>query len=290
MLYRQRVLLLILQHVGRQVTNLQMMKWAFLLSRETPSHGGSSFYQFLPYKYGPYSFTLHQESDALLRNGLLQKDGEDRWQLTNVGRSSTVELPANVISDVRYIISNYGRLSSRELIDLVYERYSWFTVNTEISGKRMRRRPIAVPAIYTAGYEGLTVDGFLNLLMERGISQVVDVRNNPVSRRYGFHKSTLLNLCNLLSIKYRHFPELGIPGSDREDLASLSSYTALFGRYLAGLRSHSAEVDAVIQLLRAEPSVLICMEADPSFCHRGVLAQHIASLTDQPITHLGWPR
>ncbi len=66
-LHRQKALLSILQQVGGQATTLQLMKWAFLLGQETQSHGGKTFYQFIPYRYGPYSFTLNRETDTKRR-------------------------------------------------------------------------------------------------------------------------------------------------------------------------------------------------------------------------------
>ncbi|MEG4503010.1 DUF488 family protein [Microcoleus sp. F6_B4] len=289
MLHRQKALLLILQQVGSTASTLQMMKWAFLLSHDTYSHGGKTFYQFLPYRYGPYSFTLNQETDSLIRNGFLEKVKNNCWSLTDLGKKFDVNLPRDVIRDIHYVATEYGNLSNQELLDLVYEKYSWFTVNSDLPGKRKKKRPIAEKAIYTAGYEGKTVDEFLNLLMESGISQLIDVRFNPISRRYGFHKSTLARLCVFLGIDYQHLPELGIPGSERDDLSSSAKYASLFNDYRSSLPSRENALLNLTGLLKSKPSVLVCMEADPKFCHRNVLAQYLATLIDMPIKHLGCP-
>ncbi|NJM48439.1 MAG: DUF488 domain-containing protein [Alkalinema sp. RU_4_3] len=71
----------------------------------------------------------------------------------------------------------------------------------------------------------------MNLLLESGISRLIDVRFNPISRRFGFHRSTLGRLCGFLGIDYQHLPELGIPGSEREDLGASSQYESLFSNY-----------------------------------------------------------
>ena len=289
MLHRQKALLLILQQVGSTASILQMMKWAFLLSHETSSHGGKTFYQFIPYRYGPYSFTLNQEADSLIRNGFLEKGKNNCWSLTDLGKKFDVDLPKNIIQDIHYVATKYGDLSSQELLDLVYDKYSWFTINSDLPGRRKKKRPIAEKAIYTAGYEGKTVDEFLNLLMESGISRLIDVRFNPISRRYGFHKSTLARLCNFLGIDYQHLPELGIPGSERDDLSSSDKYASLFNDYRSSLPSRENALLNLTGLLESKPSVLVCMEADPKFCHRSVLAQHLATLIDMPIKHLGCP-
>ncbi|NJR76268.1 MAG: DUF488 domain-containing protein [Scytonema sp. CRU_2_7] len=289
MLHRQKALLLILQQVGFTASTLQVMKWAFLLSHETSSHGGKNFYQFIPYRYGPYSFTLNQETDSLIRNGFLEKGKNNCWSLTDLGKKLNVNLPTNVAQDIHYVATEYGNLSSQELLDLVYDKYSWFTVNSDLPGRRKKKRPVAEKAIYTAGYEGKTVDEFLNLLMESGISQLIDVRFNPISRRYGFHKSTLARLCSFLGIDYQHLPELGIPGSERDDLNSSAKYTSLFNNYRSSLPLREDALLNVTGLLKSKPSVLVCMEADPKFCHRNVLAQHLTTLIDMPINHLGCP-
>jgi uncharacterized protein (DUF488 family) len=287
-LHRHKALLAILQQVGGQASNLQMMKWAFLLGQETPSHGGKTFYQFIPYRFGPYSFTLNRETDTLIRNGFVEKADQKTWKLTALGRKLSFTLPKQISRDIATVIQKYGSFSGSELIEIVYTHYPWFSVNSDLPGKRRAERPIAEKAIYTAGYEGKTVDEFLNLLMQSGIRKLIDVRFNPISRRYGFHKSTLKRLCSSLEIDYHHLPSLGIPGSARAELNSMGSYLALFKEYRCGLVNRTEDVHAVMSLLESEPSVLVCMEANPECCHRNVLAQHLVGRMGLPIKHLGY--
>lgn len=288
MLHRQKALLAILQRVGGQASNLQVMKWAFLLSAETPSHGGKTFYQFIPYRFGPYSFTLNRETDALVRNGFVEKVDKKTWELTTLGREFFVSLPKQISQDIATVTQQYGNFSGSELIEIVYARYPWFSVNSDLPGKRGEQRPIAEKAIYTAGYEGKTVDEFLNLLMRSGIQRLIDVRYNPISRRYGFHKSTLKRLCNSLEIDYHHLPGLGISGTARTGLNSMDSYLALFKEYRCGLTNRREDLFTAVSLLKAVPSVLVCMEANPECCHRNVLAQHLVGRINLPIKHLGY--
>lgn len=288
MLHRQKALLAILQQVGGQASTLQLMKWAFLLTQETPSQGGKTFYQFIPYRFGPYSFTLQRETDTLIRNGFMEKTDRKTWALTDLGREKNIQLPKQISQDVVAVTQQYGKLSGSDLIDTVYSHYPWFTVNSDFQEKRRQKRPTADLAIYTAGYEGKTVDEFLNLLMRSGIHRLIDVRYNPISRRYGFHKSTLKRLCNSLEIDYQHLPELGIPGIARAALNSTDSYITLFQEYRCGLLDRSDDLQIAMSLLSTEPSVLVCMEAHPQSCHRTVLAQHLAGLMDLPVKHLGY--
>jgi uncharacterized protein (DUF488 family) len=44
--------------------------------------------------------------------------------------------------------------------------------------------------IFTAGYEGLTIQTFIARLQQANIGKVIDVREYPVSRKPGFSKKS----------------------------------------------------------------------------------------------------
>ncbi len=290
MLNRQKVLLYALQESGGSATKLALVKWAFLVANETSSKGGSAFYQFVPYKYGPYSFTLNQEISALIRDGLVTET-EESWELTSVGQNYEIVLSKNVKLDVSSTVKLYGGMTTEKLLDTLYRRYPWFTLNSVKTEKRAAVRPIVLPAIYTIGYEGLLIDGFLDKLLKNGIECLIDVRSNPVSRRYGFHKSTLMKLCALLSIQYVHVPELGIPSSDRENVHSPSEFSRLFDYYRTEiLEEQEGKIQEVALIAKSKPSALLCMEADPLCCHRSHLATALSPVSSLAIEHLEWPR
>ncbi|WP_348602891.1 DUF488 family protein [Bartonella tribocorum] len=41
---------------------------------------------------------------------------------------------------------------------------------------------------FTIGYEGKSLENYLNCLLENNIKILCDVRKNPISRKYGFSK------------------------------------------------------------------------------------------------------
>lgn len=285
MLTRQRALLAMLGRAGGNATRLELTKWSFILSKESPSHGGPAFYQFVPYKFGPYSFCIYQEAGALARDGLIEEVDARTWRLLPAGRTAERRLNGVVKSDIASLFKRLYPIGVSRLVQYVYDRYPWFTLNSD-KGSRVER-PKADPAVYTAGYEGLLVDGFLNGLLRCGILRVIDVRNNPVSRRYGFHKSTLSRLCSYVGIEYAHFPELGIESLQRQDLNSQADYAALLARYAHSmLPVHGTAVNALASLMAEKPSVLVCMEADPARCHRSCLAVAVSRSADLPVKHL----
>lgn len=286
MLNRQKTLLYMLQRVGREATKIEVTKWCFLLRHEMPSEGGSSFYQFLPYHYGPFSNCLTREADSLVSEGYIKPGENQGWIVREDLSAVTANLSPAVKKDIDRIIERFGQKQQNRLLDYVYERFPAFTVNSK--RKRLAERVTAEPAVYTAGYEGLLIDGFLNILIQAGVKRLIDVRHNPVARRFGFHKSTLNRLAGGLGIDYVHVPELGIESEDRQGLSDRRSYERLFRRYERNMLPKRIDaVKAVSEKVLEVPSVLVCMEANPCSCHRSRLAKVVAEQTGLPIVHLG---
>src|SRR3989304_3584618 len=91
MLNRQKALLFLLTCAARPVSKMELTKWAFIVREETPSQGGSAFYDFLPYKYGPFSFCLYREMDGLIRDGYVK--AEKHWSATSLAAGVVKSLP-----------------------------------------------------------------------------------------------------------------------------------------------------------------------------------------------------
>ena len=72
MITRQRTLLRLLDLEAGKISKLRLFKLAFLLSERAKEAPQSALYQFLPYQFGPYSFTLNHELKALERDGWLR--------------------------------------------------------------------------------------------------------------------------------------------------------------------------------------------------------------------------
>ena len=285
MLTRQKVLLQFLEFADRSVQQIELMKWCFLLRHQSPSKGGSAFYDFVPYQRGPFSFTLYQEIHKLEDLNYIDNDGPYAWRLNPELATSLPPIDASVRREVERLFRNFADYTTADLIDYVYSKYPYYTVNSEL--QRLAERPVAEPAVYTAGYEGISIDAFLNMLVANGIRRLVDVRNNPIARRYGFHKSTLGRLTDRLGIEYIHVPELGIGSEKRQNLADDDDRKSLFSQYeRTTLVEEKSAIKRVSDLMQQSASVLVCMEAEPSCCHRSYLAKPVSKITGLPIVHL----
>ena len=140
--------------------------------------------------------------------------------------------------------------------------------------------------IFTSGYEGLSIERFVDRLVDAGVKLVIDVRAVPLSRKRGFSKTALQNELAGADIDYVHSSAMGCPKSVRERYkhdGNWSVYTAGFLKYLA---SQDDELMKVAALMKSRSACLVCFEADPRFCHRSFVAQAVSARIGTPITHL----
>ncbi len=279
----ERIILTLLLTESTSITKLKLVKLLFLLNRE----GVDGAYDFLPYKYGPFSFQLYRDLTKLAQDGWIY---DDSLQISP-GRkgealSEARKLPTITRDKLIDIYSLYGRLSEDALIKTVYAKHPEFTFKSELK-KIAASVPKAPLSIYTIGYEGASIDSFLNVLLQRGITRLIDVRSNPISRKWGFAKSTLSGLCEKTGIEYVHIPELGITSDRREGLATKDDYRTLLDKYERQyLPILEGKIRDALLLIGAAPSALVCMEADVQMCHRGRLANKMAKMIQLPVVHL----
>lgn len=285
MFSRQRAILRLVENEGRKIERLRLVKLAFLLSREADSPR-VGVYEFVPYKRGPFSFALYHDLNSLMRDGWLSQT-EHHVETACLPTLETAFLDSDFLNCIDEVSKRYRRMSTSDLVDTVYRAFPWYTMNSEAVSKRSAKRPVAEAAVYTVGYQGLMVDALLDLLLRNGIHRLIDVRCNPIARRYGFHKSTVSYLCNTMDIEYIHFPSLGIPSAWRTKLSDEQSYSLLFDRYEKEILPRQKEaITCVSRLMTDKPSALMCMEAAHCSCHRSRLALAVSRRLSLPVREL----
>jgi len=292
-LKRQKVILDVLKEAGQPLGPIRFVKVLFLLRNEPSFCDDRTFYEFVPYRYGPFSFALYRELNALRRDGYVS-DSSDTISLASrtraVASQKASELsPSERRAIAKVVATNVGT-PQRDLLRSVYQRFPWYALMTEFPDlvpKDAPQRPRAAVAVYTVGYEGKSVDGFFNQLLASGIGAIIDVRANPISRKYGFAKTTMSEIACKLGFAYYHIPELGIDSRHRATLSDYQSYQQLLDRYETEmLPGRGPAIERAADLLRERPSALLCMERDVSCCHRGRLAKVVANISSLPAIHL----
>lgn len=293
MLNRQKVILALLSQTKKPLNPTMLVKLAFLLRHETELANEPTFYDFVPYKFGPFSFALYRELDNLRRNGYIKPD-DDTIALceynADIVEEKIGELNSSALQSVDSVVKRYGKLGTRKLLENVYLKYPWYASRSELTDLRpILSKPVvnAKTAVYTLGYEGLSVDLFFNHLLEQGIKLIVDVRAKPISRRYGFSKRQICEIGRKLGLDYCHLPNLGIPGKLRVNLNSFDDYQRLLKHYerkmLPNLKN---EVKELANLMQETVSVLVCVEKDIRCCHRSRLADAVSKISKLKVVHL----
>ena len=132
--------------------------------------------------------------------------------------------------------------------------------------------------LFTVGYQGRCFDELLNLLRQNSIETVVDVRYFPHSRKEGFSKSILNQRLDSNGIQYMHLRKLGsLPGLRRR-YHKHEDINTYFNEYRRHLDGQLPTVEHLARLSRRESTCLLCLEAEPLYCHRSVIADRIQQL------------
>ena len=279
---RQRKLLGLLGELGGSISHLDFQKLLFLYCQKP---GASRLYEFIPYRYGAFSFTSYDDKRKLIEQGLLAKE-EDVWQLTSKGIA--VSVGERDIS-VKRFANLYGDLRGIPLVAEAYRRYPYYAIRSEIVADVLgddeearlsveNAQPRSSPGtLLSIGYEGHSLEAYLNRLLKAGATLLCDVRHSALSRKYGFAKPTLSNACEGVGIRYEHLPQLGISTDRRRTLRTSADYLRLFAEYkVHDLRQQRETVAEAVRWVRSGESVaLTCYEGDAKKCHRRPVAATI---------------
>jgi uncharacterized protein (DUF488 family) len=288
-LYKRRKILLELINVfGGEINRTKFFKLLFLFSQGKPS----PFYNFVPYRFGCYSFLAENDLRILKKYGYL--DNSDQLKL--VSQINFLESSDIYLSELKSLKNEFCNYSNDELISYVYNKYPAYTVNSVVKDSYLvhsaqnQYSSGDSKVLFSIGYEGKDIDLYLNRLIENKVELLCDVRKNPLSMKFGFSKNQLMNYCEKLDIKYMHFPELGIDSSFRKNLNEQADYENLFNHYNNSiLPQKNNEIDNLLLSISPFNKIAFtCFEADYKSCHRSHLLNYIykSKTQDYKITHL----
>jgi len=269
---RQRFLLAFIHQLNGGVTSTELQKLIFLYTMKE----NSEFYDFIPYKFGSYSFQLAEDVNILCRDGYLSTEGS---RIQAIG-----DYPQR---DLFPIETKRGD----NLIRKAYREYPYFAINSEITNtlfygteaeqfKQNKQNYVQTDQVlFTIGYEGKSIEAFINSLIQNDVRLLCDVRKNPISRKFGFSKIKLKHILEVIGIKYVHIPELGIESDKRRSLKTLDDYQCLFREYEKTLSNLKPQLRQLYSLLYSNVRIaLMCYEKESIMCHRHVIRDYLANM------------
>lgn len=275
---RQRFLLELAERLPEPTTATDFQKIMFLYMMQTSRID----YEFVPYRYGPYSFQLAADIDTLRRAGFLSDE-------THKIKTIQGNYEFDRESDSRITLPcERGDALMRK----VYRAYPYYTVNSEILKRLFQNEPTEMErlraerqrlvqtdkVLFTIGYEGRSLEAFLNVLVQNNVRVLCDVRKNPLSRKYGFSADKLEQVTQGTKIRYAPFPALGIESEKRKNLDSTDDYYNLFTDYRKTLPYREKELERLYRVFEEDGRIaLMCFEKDPAMCHRSVIRDCLCS-------------
>jgi uncharacterized protein (DUF488 family) len=284
--YRRKIILALLQLFDGQLDKIRLQKLLFLFTNKQ----AKADYDFIPYKFGCYSYSANADMTAMVTRGFLNEDEisfEKKDKTDYLQQLKPIDL--NFLREVK---TNFGKMSETALMKHTYINFPFYATRSEAAENILTKEELekvvkAKPkgnktVLFTIGYEGISLEEYLVRLLKNDVKVLVDVRNNPLSMKYGFSKSQLKKYCASLGIEYVHIPEVGIHSDQRQELKTQNDYDKLFAVYCKNnLTKTTPYQNEILKLLNQHKRIaLTCFEANICQCHRKHLAEAIEALPE----------
>lgn len=266
MFTRRKVLLALIRMHGT-ISKFRIVNLMFLISQDDVFDDPP--YEFVPYKYGPFSFQLYSDLSHLAEKGYVVEESN---LVTTIREKKAVQLDEKYETVTLEYFNNFRNLSDKILLKHTCSTFPEYTIFEKV----IQPEYASEPGIVTVGYEGLSIDRFLVKMISHRISVVVDVRRNASSRKYGF-SGNLKRFLDKFRIEYVHFPELGIDSGSRKNLDSLDDYQNLFSEYERTLESlpNLEIIKRIFNMGLSKKIALMCFESNPDYCHRHTIGKKL---------------
>jgi len=286
--YRRKYLLAIFELFGKQLSARMVQKILFLSTR---GKDATKVYDFVPFKYGSYSFQANKDLENLCSNGylrLISINGHTGYEHIYDG----LLLQDLDIFDRKRLCDTRDALKDKtenEIIKFVYENYPFYAINSSIADDILDKQALEKirntkaklhkeeAELFTIGYESLSLEAYLVKLLLKDVHVLCDVRKNAYSQKFGFSKAALRNGCEGVGINYIHISELGIESNKRQHLVTQEDYNLLFDEYEKTVLVQNADFLNIIidELYENHRVALTCFEKNPLQCHRSRVAKAV---------------
>lgn len=279
-------------HMIRQAETPLSRSKAQLLMFLAMHESNTGHYQFIPTEGGPLSLVLEDDTIAMLKKGLVveTRTADPSKQLLRVSADAYEEamLPKDEERQLLdRVLGTYQAKEEEELLRLSITRKPFYGIRLPqekilLLDKRTQSEIAAMQqtlkeserALYTIGYEKISLDEFILRLLLQGVKTVIDVRETTTSRRREFSKNPLQQALKTARIEYISMPEVGIPSEIRTKILAKGDHQDLLVWYREHvMHTSTSYAEEVATLVSRENTALMCYERDPKECHRSLFAQ-----------------
>ncbi len=276
---------------GGSLHAIHFQKLLFLFTRTQTEKS----FDFVPYQYGCFSFQANQDLSTMHKYGYVNFPDTKTIELTTE-EDFLAELNMFDQAGMAQVKEQFENMTEQEVVKYTYRKYPYYAIKSKIANRIMSKDELSLiekqkrhylePALFTIGYEGISLETYINRLIVNDVHLLCDVRKNAFSQKYGFSKSQLDMACSGVGIKYVHVPQLGIESDKRRDLRSQRDYDILFDEYeRTTLKENIEALFYVRSLIETDKRIaLTCFEKDPKQCHRSRVAKALMQLPNPSYT------
>ena len=284
MFYRRKLILAILEAFGGKLARINLQKILFIITQRQAKPA----YDFIPYKFGSFSYSANADLTAMTKHGFVIADDIFFQKKDKKSYLSELNNADRILVNQAYVLLK--SFDADKLMKYTYTKYPYYAINSNAAGRILtsqellnvnNARPLSDKTVlFTIGYEGISLEAYLNRLIQNDVKVLVDVRNNPLSQKFGFSKTQLDTYCRSLGIEYHHFSDVGIQSKERQELTQQKDYDELFESYKKiTLTKTTVTQQKILNLLEKKKRIaLTCFEANICQCHRKHLAEAITKL------------
>src|SRR5450432_3514563 len=162
MFYRRKIILSLFQLFDGQLEKIRLQKLLFLFSQRQQK----ADYDFIPYKYGCYSYSANADLTTMVRRGMLTETDSGFTSNEKSGFLKTLkDSDKNSLLEIK---NDYGKMDATALMRHTYINYPFFAINSItaeniLSAKEFEQVRVAKPihdsiTLFTIGYEGISLE------------------------------------------------------------------------------------------------------------------------------------
>jgi uncharacterized protein YwgA len=134
--YRRKIILALLQLFDGQLDKIRLQKLLFLFANKQ----AKAEYDFIPYKFGCYSYSANADMTAMVTRGFLNED-----EKTFEKKDKTDYLKQLKPADLKLlqeVKTNYGKMSANALMKHTYINFPFYAIKSEVAENILSQRRI----------------------------------------------------------------------------------------------------------------------------------------------------
>jgi uncharacterized protein YwgA len=138
MYYRRKIILALLQMFDGQLDKISLQKLLFLFTQEQEK----SEYDFIPYRFGCYSYSANADMTAMVSRGFIAED--EKHFVKNDAIDYYKQLKPADLKILQEIGASFGAMSATDLMKYTYLNYPFYAINSEAAENLLTEKELAI--------------------------------------------------------------------------------------------------------------------------------------------------